>query len=457
MSCRSPSTSSLSDRIRDLPDEFSRTQVGEPVAGPWWLDFQSPELNALILHAFSGNLSLAETEARLRQSVAEARKAGASVWPDLAGNATVGDNRIHKADVLQDLTARDYSLGLAASYELDLWGRVRESRRIVSRQAEASRFDLETAAITLAGSVAEIWVRILEQNTQIHLLVEQIRSIQRTLDLLKLRQLKGQANALDVYQQAQIAAATEALLPQARAEARILRTQLALLLGRARGAPVELTQAELPTLPDLPDLGLPADLLIHRPDVRAALSRIEAAESGVRVAQADRLPAIRLTGRAAFNSDSVDSLFDNWILNLAAGLTAPLLDGGRRTAEAERTRAVTDERLAQYRRVALTAFSEVENALARDLQIRDQLAATERQLQFSRQALRESETRYGKGALEYLPVLTALSAVQRLERSVLSLHRDRLIQRIALYRALGGRWTDPESGRPVGSPSRPKD
>lgn len=428
-----------------LPEGYSREPSGVQAADRWWLDFGSRDLDALMARAFAENLTVAEAEARLRQAVAEARKAGAGLTPEISATAGAGVSRVRAEDGLVDSTTREYSLGLAASYELDLWGRVRQGRRAAVQQAEASRGDLEAAAATLAGSVSETWVRILEQDAQLALLQQQLETNKKYLDLLKMRQLKAQAIALDVYQQEQIVASTEALIPQVRAEARVLRNQLALLLGRAAGMPVDLSESDLPALPDLPELGVPADLLEKRPDVRAALSRLEAAESGVRVARADRLPAIRLTGKAAYGSDSVDTLFDNWILNLAAGLTAPLLDGGRRSAEVERTRAVTDERLAAYRRVVLTAFGEVENALARELQLREQLAALERQLTSARDALRESEKRYTKGAIDYLPVLTALASVQRLERSVLAGRRDLLVQRVALYRALGGRWTSEEA------------
>lgn len=446
-SCRSPRPTAMEVSKASLPEQYSRAEAGVQSPDRWWLDFGSRDLENLMAQAFAQNLTIAETEARLRQAVAEARKAGAALVPDISATAGAGVSRVQANDGLVDNTTREYSLGLAASYELDLWGRVRQGRLTFLKQAEASRRDLEAAAATLAGNVAETWLRILEQDAQIELLERQLETNTRQLDLLKLRQLKAQAIALDIYQQEQIVASTEALIPQSRAEARVLRNQLALLIGRAAGTSLALSESALPSLPDVPELGLPADLLEKRPDIRAALDRLEAAEAAVRVARADRLPAIRLTGKAAYNSDSLDTLFDNWILNLAAGLTAPLLDGGRRSAELDRTRAITDERLAAYRRVVLTAFGEVENALARETQQREQLAALERQLAFARDALRESEKRYMKGASDYLPVLTALASVQRLERSVLSGRRELLVQRVALYRALGGRWTSEEADR----------
>jgi outer membrane protein TolC len=218
----------------------------------------------------------------------------------------------------------------------------------------------------------------------------------------------------------------------------VQRHELAVLLGRPPRAENLPEVRTLPPLPPLPDTGLPAELVARRPDGRAAARRLEASDLDLDAAQADRLPALRLTASAAYASDDPGTLFDNWLLNLAAGLTMPLLDGGRRRAETDRTAAVREERVARYREAVLAAFREVEDALVRERRLREEAAALGEELDCGRKALTEARALYVKGQTDYLRVLTALASVQLLERRRISAEANLLRNRVALYRALGG-------------------
>jgi outer membrane protein TolC len=149
-----------------------------------------------------------------------------------------------------------------------------------------------------------------------------------------------------------------------------------------------------------------------------------------------------LTGRAGYQADKIDLLFDNWLLNLAAGLTAPLFDGQRRVAEVERTEAVVAERLASYRQTILTAVKEVEDALINERKLREHIKGLEAQLTAAQNALDQAGLRYRNGLNDYLPVLTQLVTVQDLERDLIRRKAELLIARVSLYRALGGTWTE---------------
>jgi outer membrane protein TolC len=193
----------------------------------------------------------------------------------------------------------------------------------------------------------------------------------------------------------------------------------------------------------LPALGLPVDLLANRPDVRAAGRRLKAAQYQVAAARANRLPTLRFSAGARYGTSELDLLFDTWLINLAADLTAPILDGGRRAAEVDRTRAQEDERLWGYRQSVITAVKEVEDALARESRQREHIDGLESVMAAARQGLEEAIQRYRRGLSDYLPVLTQLIAVQDLERNLIQ-QREALVRyRIALHRALGGGWVDP--------------
>lgn len=434
----------VEDPCTDIPDQYTLPQsAGAESPAEWWSVLDSRELNELIEAALSGNLDLEQYAARLRQAEAVAEQAGSGFVPELSGSGEAGwsKRRTHTPPDTGAVSTETWSLGLAASYEVDLWGRVRSTSNSARLATGASRRDLETAAMTLVGQVADRWLQLIEAQGRINLVRSQIETAGSTLDLLRMRTVKAGAPILDFYQQEQVLRATEALLPPALLQAELLRNELALLSGLPIGAVGPSATSRLPELPPLPETGLPADLLMQRPDVRAQWLRIEAAAWNVAAARADRLPALRLTGSAAYSSDSLSSLFDDWLVNLAAGLAGPILDGGRRRAEVRRTRAVVDERLAAYRQSVLNAVLEVDNAVLAERRLAEQLAATRRQLESAARTLEESRRRYIKGAIDYLPVLTALRTLEQLERGEIAIHRALLSNRVALYRALGGNWT----------------
>ncbi len=430
----------------DVPAQFSLYEVGEFPADPWWTTLHSPELNQLIEQALTNNFTLLEAASRLRQADATAIKSGAARWPEVSGVAGASTRRstINNPTTGEQTTStsESFSLGLSASYEVDLWGRVRAGHSAARLARDATAEDLATAAISISSEVANRWISILAAEQDLAVLRNQLEANQTFLELFELRFRKSSARALDVLQQRQIVAGVEAAIPLAEQRATLLRNELALLLGQTPHPFNELTGQAFPALPALPPTGLPADLLANRPDVRAAGLRLQAADWQVSAARADRLPAIRLIASGQYSSDEYDTLFDNWLYNLAGNLTGPLFDAGRRRAEVDRTRAVADERIFAYRRTVVTAVKDVEDALVREQRQQEHVAALERQLEASRAALKEAQTRYQKGASDYLPVLTELLATQRLERTLIQQRAERYRVRIALHRALGGSWTD---------------
>jgi len=479
-----------------MPEAFSVYDVQAGDADRWWETFGSEELNALMDQAFADNLTLEQIRARLVQARATAVKARAGLFPELSlessgswtrlvteldgeassagsfsptggaglgttpgttggasgspsagggstGSATSAGSASSTAETPTGRLVTEskyFALGLAASYEVDLWGRVKSQHEAARRDLEASREDLDAAVMTLAAEVAQRWLEILEQQDQKTLLLEQLETNRTYLELVELRFRKSQVSALDVYQQRQTVSEVEAQIPLVEAQERIGRHALALLLGTLPQETFALGGYDLTTVPPLPATGLPAELLAKRPDVKAALFRLQAADWRVASARADRLPAIRLTARAAYQSGQIETLFDNWFVNLAGNLTAPIFDGSRRSAEVERTQAVVRERLAAYRSVVLTAIKEVEDALVREYKHRQHIAALEQRIDYANKSLIEARARYVKGRSDYLPVLTSLATTQRLTRELIRARRELLVFRVNLYRALGGRW-----------------
>jgi NodT family efflux transporter outer membrane factor (OMF) lipoprotein len=422
-----------------VPSSYRAAIAGTPAQEEWWRAFGDEQLDRLMAHALSGNLSIEQSAARLRQAEALAVRSGAARFPELSG--TAGARTIYDYDTAgQRRTTDKYSLGLAASYEIDLWGRVASGHRAALRTLKASRFDLQTAAMTVAGQTAISYFQWQQLEAQKAVLTAQLASRRKMLSVIEKRFQAAQADALDVLQQRAQVAASEAAIPPVEAALQVAYNTLATLIGEPPQTDLNLAGYPLPELPGYPDAGLPAGLLVRRPDLQAAWARLEAADWNTRAAQADRLPAITLTGTAAYEAEKTDALFDNWVMNLAAGLTAPLIDGGFRRAEVARTKAVADEQVAAYRESVLNALTEVENALSTEARQHEYLAAVRRQLNASAAAADEALSRYTRGLESYFETLVAETLRQNLEVTVLLARFDLLTARVQLYRVLGGDW-----------------
>ncbi len=187
---------------------------------------------------------------------------------------------------------------------------------------------------------------------------------------------------------------------------------------------------------------MPSELLKRRPDIAASLARLESAHSIVGAAQADRLPALRLTAKGGYTSSEVSDLFDGWIANLAGSIISPILDGGRRKSEVRRTEAIVKERLADYGEVVMSAIHEVENAIMLEHRQNEYSAAILRRLTASEKTQAEASARYRKGVESYVSALRAQTEVQALQRQVLDANHDLTKYRVNLYRSLAGSWSD---------------
>jgi NodT family efflux transporter outer membrane factor (OMF) lipoprotein len=422
-----------------LPEAWRFESGRELPAEAWWKDFGSPGLDALMDEAFRSAPDLRTALARLEQARAAAAKTGAALWPSLTGSGEAAQS--WSKDKGRNVTEADaYGLGLAASYEVDLWGRVGSLRRADTLEVEASREDLRAAALSLSGEIAAGWISLCSAREQLAVLEAQQRTNADIESALARRFANSLASALDVLQQREAVAENTTRIIDLQAEAVRLENRLHLLLGKSPGA-LDLSSADrLPRPLPLPDAGIPADLLRDRPDIRATWRRVLESGWDVAAAKADRLPALRLTGRFEQDGGDVERIFDNWLANLAASLTAPLLDGGSRAAEVERQKAIREERLAAYEKTVFTALSEVDSGLSDVLKQTELIGALDLQLEAARAALRSARVRYQNGVLEYDTVLSLLLKVQQLERARIQEKASLLASQTGLCRALGRGW-----------------
>ena len=439
------------DTRADLPETFSRSgEAARPDA--WWQAFDDPALSDLIERALRDRPNLRETWARLAQARATAGRVAADRWPSLSGNAEAsrqqtGDLRSDDdssatptsgRSLSVDNVTEDYSLGLSASYELDLWGRIDAQADAARLDARATRQQLDAAALSLTGEVADTWYSLLAQRARLDLLERQLDTNRTVERVVEVRVLQGQAGLADLLRQRELIQRTQQQIAAAEGEVQLLENELSVLLGRAPRRGDLPAARSMPDGPALPRTGVPAELIARRPDVQEAVLRVQAADKRVAAAIAERFPRIDLTGSLTTAAATPADLFTSWTSNLAAQLSVPLIDAGRRKAEVDRTEAVVAERLAQFEGTALTALREVEDALTRIDQQARRVDRLSRQVQLARQAVQRLRTRYVNASVDFLDVLDALTRVQDLERQLIDARRQRLAARVALARALAG-------------------
>ena len=440
----------------DLPAAYpAPADAGAYAPARWWTGFEDATLDALVAEALADNLDIAEAAARVERARAQARASRAALFPALEANAgaslqstplsgsafgEIGGGAIDRIE------SESYSVGLGASYEVDLFGRVRNGLAAARADADAAIFDYRAVQLAAAAETITTYFDIVDARRQIELALETAEVLGDRALRTDERFQRGLAESFEVYQVRQDLRNVQASLPARESALAAAQGRLAVLL---REYP-EAMQARLdkPLRPrlvfDPVPAGLPAELLAQRPDVAAAWQRLEAARFTIGARRAERFPALRLNGSlGSQGGDPAAALdvIDNWALSLAANLAAPLFDAGRISANIAAARATYDERAAAYARTVLEAYREVQTASQDYEERRQRYRLILAQLDEAESSLDLSARRFEAGVGSYLSYLDALRAVYQVRSSLSSAARDVALARLAVHRALGGDWT----------------
>ena len=422
------------------------------VSPTWWTSFGSPELQSLAAEALAGSPDLAIATERVRQAEAQVRVAGASLFPVVNASAGASGGRTSKVGGTGSAKAAVVDsaadVNLSASYELDLWGRNRAGVRSAESSAAASRFDRDAAQITLVSGVATSYFDVLALRARLAIARENLDIAQQVFDLVSARARNGAASALDVSrQEATVLSQKAALLPLEQQERQTLAA-LAVLVGRApEGFDVKgtgITDLDVPAI----DAGLPAELLVRRPDLASAEAQLAAANADVAAARAAMLPTITLTGSAGLASAALTSLTSagaTAAIQIAASLLQPVFDGGRLRGQKAIAESRERELLETYRKAILSAFSDVEQALAGTSRLGQQEELQDEVQTRARESLRLAEIRYRGGADDLLTVLDAQRTLFSAQDQLAQIQLSRLQAAVSLYKALGGGWIEAQA------------
>ena len=414
----------------------------------WWHGFGSEPLDRYIAAAQTHNQDIAAAIAQVHEADADARIAGAPLLPSVALQATASRQKSFSPFSGTTSAAHtEYAPLLTASYELDFWGRNRSLRRAAVAELRASRYNRHAVALTVVTSVALTYFQSLELRDRLRVAQDNWSNAQHVLDDIELEARVGTATALDVAQQAATVAALRAAIPPLRQQLRAAEDALAVLVGSppqaltvGSGSLVDLK--EPPVYP-----GLPAALLARRPDVAAAESRLRAANANIAAARAAIFPSLTLTGSAGYAGAAAASVFApaDRVYGATATLVQDIFEGGAMRGAYEYSQARYAELLAEYRKSVLTAFANVQDAIAELQQTAVQEKRERTVVKTASLAFDFAQRQMRTGVTNVLVVLNTESALFAAQDTLVQVKYAHLRALVDLYAALGGGWSPPGS------------
>ncbi|MET3106968.1 NodT family efflux transporter outer membrane factor (OMF) lipoprotein [Oxalobacteraceae bacterium GrIS 2.11] len=425
-------------------------QLAKPVDdqphGNWWQLFNDPTLNRLEDEIDAANPGLAAALARYDEASAYTRQLQGGQGPSLDGGGSLTDNRQSKDRPLRGAGQPNVydatTVGLGASYALDIWGQVRNLVAAGQANEQASAADLETARLSLHASLADSYVSLRGVDAKIRIYQDATVAYTKALELTQRRFAGGVASGIDVARAQTQLSSTRSEASELLAQRAIYEHAIASLTGQtAMSFTLAAETREMP-IPDIP-VSLPSELLLRRPDIAAAERRTAAANASIGVARAAYYPNLSLGATYGVQNTGKADLFSipNTFWSLGPAAVFNLFDSGRHDAQLAQAKAALQETSATYRSVVLAAFQQVEDNLSRLKYDRQSAAEQQQAMQASDTALTLAMNRYREGAVNYLEVVTSQEAALNAAQRATDIHTRELKSSVDLVRALGGGWT----------------
>lgn len=411
----------------------------------WWRVYRDPQLDALQQQLLSNNPNLSAALAHYAQAQAFVAQVNSALLPMVKGFGN--GQRIRQSDTrpLRSTTTDNVynsgTLGLQVDYEVDLWGRVRDSVNAGTDEAQASLADLASVRLSLQAQLADSYIRLRGLDQQTRLLEQTTEAFSKAVNLTQGLHDGGIVSGLDVARANAQLSSARSQLKQNTVQRALLEHSIAALTGASASQFSISPSTDALPLPVVPT-GVPSTLLQRRPDIAAAERRIAAANARIGVARSAFFPTLTLSAQGGYQSDEFAHLLSapNLFWAIGPALVTTIFDGGLRQAQVDAAKAATDEAGGKYRAQVLTAFEQVEDNLTTidglGSALEDQRAAAEA-AQYSENL---SLARYKQGAVGYLDVVVAQTASLQAQRSVIDLQTQQLAASVGLVKALGGGW-----------------
>ncbi|MDJ0088525.1 efflux transporter outer membrane subunit [Pantoea allii] len=409
--------------------------------GAWWTVYQDATLSSLLSQVSISNQNVAEYAAQYRQAQALAAQSRAALFPTLGYDASTTRSGSHGATDSTRTTSSSHQAALNASWELDLWGKLRRTREENQASAQASAAELANITLSAQAELAEDYFQLRIMDEKIALYQRSITAYQRYLRVIQNQYQAGtesRATVAQAQQQLESASASAQDYQWQRAQ---MEHAIALLVGKAPAdfsLPVATLMATLPAVPG----GLPSELLQRRPDIAYAERKMAASNAAVGVAVAGYYPDLTLSASGGVSASALHNLFalPNRVWSLGPELSGTLLDFGATSASVEQARAAYDASVANYRQTVLTAMQDVEDRLVELNTLQGEIAAQQRATAAAQTSAQVTRNQYEAGMIDYLDVATTENSSLSAQQSLLTLKSTQWVSSVALIAALGGGW-----------------
>lgn len=425
------------------PDAWRTAAGSVPVPVDWWNTFGDPQLTALVQRALENNSDIGMAAARVAEARAVARSARAQQAPYATGGGSVSDGRTIVLG--QGSDAFSGAPQAAISYDLDLFGRLSAATGSARAALLAAADTRDAVALAIASTTASGYIALRSLDSRLATTKSALDLRADALRLAKRRADSGYGSRLELYQAEAEYRAAEQLVPTVQLAIARQENALCVILGEPPHAIPRGVELDRFRLPDVPG-GLPSTLLRRRPDLAAAEASLVAADRSLDSARAALLPNVALTGTAgiALSTALADPIT---LFSLGGSILAPLFDGGRLRAQADAATARRDQAAFAYRRTALGAFREVDDALVSVDRLAGQERSVDEQVIALAQAVQVATKRYREGYSPFLDQIDAQRGLLSAQLVAIQTRSDRLTSAVTLYQALGGGWLPNDTSR----------
>jgi len=423
--------------LPELPAQWASIQerIGEVQVG-WLAKLNDPVLSALVSEAQSNNRNIQALAASVDGARALANQAASTLSPQLG--ASLGNT---SGGAVEGSGSNNFNVGLQASWEVDLWGRIRSGNLATQESLAAAEAEYKFAQHSLAANVARAYFVAIEASKQLEIAQKSVDTVVETVRIVQVQFDNGLADQQNIsLAKADLASAQDSLV-SSKAGQRDATRSLELLLGRYPSAELGIDKS-LPLLPDSLPAGTPSQLLERRPDLIAAERKVAAAFNSLDAAKAAKLPSLSLSSSLGGTSNSLSNILDpaNLAWQAIGSLAAPLIDGGRLDAQVDAATADQKAAVASYAQTALNAFADVEQVLDQGSVLGERKTALTTVLEESEKALNVANLQFKEGEISLLDVLTIQQRVFSARSNLLSINRALLTQFVDLNLVLGGSW-----------------
>ena len=423
-------------RLPDSPQEWAVAAPAPAEKSDWVAQFGSHTLSSLIDEAMRANPDIAAAYATAEAARANYRSTYGRALPQVDASSSAS-----YTGVLEDFGngVENYSLGLTASWEIDLWGRIGRGVRAAFSDVDSSEADLAAIRLSIAGATARAWVSLINARAQLALTQDELEVRQNSERVTERRVGAGVASALDVRLARSAVASTRASIASAKQDVSDAARELEVLLGRYPAAAIDAPD-QMPELASIRDLSNPTDLLSRRPDIAAAEARMAGAGLRAELARQAMLPRLSVSATISSSEEEFADIFDveRMAGRALANLTAPIFSGGTLKADAEAALANARVSVANYAGSIINAWNEVERAREADIHLAAQEGALKIALEEALAAEDLAERQYQRGTITIFNLIDAQTRRISSERQLLNVRAGRAANRITYHIALGG-------------------